>query len=255
MLRNVLAAAAAGAVGMAAVSVTTDGAEVVASPLIGSVDGAEWLALGPPAICVPIECEEAGVRFGDGVLSKVQGYSADEAVGDGLKSLAASDDVLSHMETIRRLVVYLDRDEARANRVLAQLLARAAAAEADGDDASARALAWLDAGFFAGALSHMGTDVGWKPGYAHGVYGLTWLERAAEACAESEGVGGLDVGAVYFAAAVVAHPAMRESRRDLYERFMREAVKGAERGSLLARNIDAHLTHFDDSASSYRAGG
>lgn len=238
MAACVMAAGLAGAVGPAM------GAGVERVGVVESV------VFGPPAICVVIECEEAGVKFGDGVLSKTRGYSVEKAVGDGLKTLATSGDVLSHLETIRRMVVYLDRDEARANRVLAQLLARAAAAEADGAEASVRALAWLDAGFFAGALSHMGTDVGWKPGYAQGVQGLTWLERAAEAAGESE--GGLDVGAVYYAAAVVSHPAMRESKRDLYERFMRVAVGRAERGSLLAKNIEAHLEHFDESVASFR---
>ncbi|MFG0243010.1 MAG: hypothetical protein ACF8R9_09510 [Phycisphaerales bacterium JB054] len=228
-----------------------------AAPVVGAgaadVEGVGVVVFGPPAICLVIECEEAGVKFGDGVLSKTRGYSADKAVGDGLKTLATSGDVLSHLETIRRMAVYLDRDEARANRVLAQLLARAAGAEADGEDASVRALAWLDAGFFAGALSHIGTDVGWKPGYAQGVQGLTWLERAAEAAVESGEK--VDVGAVYFAAALVAHPAMRESKRDLYERFMREALGRAERGSLLAKNIEAHLEHFDESAASLRSAG
>ncbi|QKK07600.1 MAG: hypothetical protein HND58_05085 [Planctomycetota bacterium] len=193
------------------------------------------------------------MKFGDGVLSKTRGYSADRAVGDGLKTLATSGDVLSHLETIRRMAVYLDRDEG-AGEPGAGAVAGAGGGRGGGRGGGVGACPGVAGrGVFAGALSHIGTGVGWKPGYAQGVQGLTWLERAAEAAGESE--GGLDVGAVYFAAALVSHPAMRESKRDLYERFMREALGRAERGSLLAKNIEAHLEHFDESAASFRSAG
>ena len=218
----------------------------------GMAAAGSTVVLGPPAVCVPVECEGAGVKIGDaskGAFATVRGYSAGEAMGDGVAALAESDDVLSHMETVRRVVVYLSGEEEKSQAFLARLLARAAEAEADRAPAGERALAWFDAGYFVGASEQMGVGVGWKPGEGEKVLGLGWLERAA-GYASSEGAG-VDVAAIHFAAANVAHPAMRQMKRDLYERHMRAAVSGAERGSLLWKNLERHAEHWDESLKGF----
>ncbi|MCB9845504.1 MAG: hypothetical protein H6811_05930 [Phycisphaeraceae bacterium] len=197
---------------------------------------------GPPAICVPFECaDETAIPMGEGTYETARGFSQQRAINTAFETLYASKDVLTHMETIRRLAIYLRGSEPAAQRVIAQLLERAAEAEADDEPDVDRGMAWFDAGYFSGALSHAGVDLGWKAGSSQGVRGLAWLERAAEA---REGDP-----AVHFAAAILAHPAMRQSKRDLYEQHMRAALEGAAPGSLLRRNIEAHLAHWDESAA------
>ncbi len=206
---------------------------------------------GPPAVCVPIECNDAGVRIGNDPFDTVRGYSAEQAVQDALAALAETDDVLSHMETLRRVVVYVGRDEAIGNRFLAQLLSHTAEAEADHADADARALAWFDAGYFVGALAQMGSGSGWKAGESGGIAGLGWLDRAAGHAED----GAVDAAAIHFAAALLAHPAMRQSKRDLYESHMRQAIAHAEPGSLLRKNLETHAEHWDESLESLGRGG
>lgn len=201
---------------------------------------------GPPAVCVPIECEGANVMIGDAPFATVSGYSADRAMTDALATLGKSGDVLVHMETIRRAVVYLNRDGGRSNQLLARLLARTAEAEADGGSAEARALAWFDAGYFVGASSQMRTEFGWEPGSAWDVTGLAWIERAVRYADED------DAPAMQFGAALVAHPAMQQSKRGVYEKHMRAAIAGAADGSMLMRNIEVHAEYWDEAIEDLR---
>lgn len=217
----------------------------------GVAVGAEGgTAVGPPAVCVPVECEEAGVRIGKEAFGTVKGYSVGRAMEDGLRALEESDDVLSHMETLRRVVVYLNAEGGKSNAFVAQLLARAAESEAAGGDSGRRALAWFDAGYFVGASAQMGTELGWKAGYVEDVAGLGWIERAIGYVRGGE----VDAAAMHFGAANVAHPAMRHSKRDLYERHMRGAIGGAAEGSLLMKNLRAHAAHWDESIERLRKG-
>ncbi|MCC7389029.1 MAG: hypothetical protein IT431_09710 [Phycisphaerales bacterium] len=236
--RNLLGGVCAAAIGLGA----------------GATDAGGEATLGPPAVCVPVECEHAGVKIADaseGAFATVRGYTAREAMRDGLAALADSEDVLSHMETVRRVVVNLGDNDAQSNAFLAQLLARAAEAEAEDAPPARKALAWFDAGFFAGASGQMGTDLGWKAGHAEGVAGLGWLERAL-GYAEGDREGR---AAIHFAAATVAHPAMRQSKRDLYELHMREAIRGAAEGSFLKTNLDRHADSWDESLDDLARGG
>jgi len=226
----------------------------------GCAAAAEFSSMGPPLVCVPVEIGEAeSLAWGDGAFGEAKRYRKGGLVNDTLGVLKTSDDVLVHMETLRRATVYVGEDGDLARELLARLAWIAMDFEAgagDGgwnsegesapgmSDPERRALAWFDAGYFAAALGHMGVKLDWKPGVGEGVQGYAWLRKAVE-------LSGGDP-AMHFAAAIAAHPGMRESKRDLFEAHMRRAIAGADEGSLLMRNIEAHLGHWEESVAALR---
>jgi hypothetical protein len=179
---------------------------------------AEHAALpGPPAICFPIECDGTSIPWDEADDGRLGRYKATQAIADSLRVLQDSKDPLVHMETIRRATIYLNNDAGHGNELMARLLARAGDAEAAKAADADRELAWLDAGYFAGAAAQLGIDFGWKPG---------------------EGKGD---PAVHFAAAIICHPAMNRSKTSEYQSHMRAAYAAAPRDSMLRRNIDAQI--------------
>lgn len=216
------------------------------APAVGAEAGA---VLGPPLVCVEVEIGAAkSLPWGSGAFGEARGYREDKLVEDTLGVLEASEDLLVHMETLRRATIYIGEDAELARELLGRLSCIAMDLEADASTGSGRrARAWFDAGYLAAALGHMGVKLGWKPGAAEGVQGYAWLREAIE-------LSGGDA-AMHFAAANAAHPGMRGSKRDLFELHMRAAVDGAAAGSPLARNIEAHLAHWDESIAVFRTAG
>lgn len=226
---------------MRAIVLGLAGAVVVGSAGGASLAGAAGTAsLGPPAICEPVECVGESLPWDDARGAPSKRYTDTQAIADTLRVLDGSQDPLLHMETIRRVTICLNDDAGRCNELLARLLARTAEAEAT--DAAPRALelAWLDAGYFAGALGQFGLDLGWKPGESGGVQGLAWIDRAIEA--------GDGDGAAHFAAAIIGHPAMHRSVRGDYDRHLRAAYDGSAEGSTLRANVEAHMRQWDEMA-------
>jgi hypothetical protein len=195
----------------------------------------------------------------EGAFGEAKGYRTGNLVNDTLGMLKTSDDVLVHMETLRRATVYIGDDAELARELLARLAWIAMDCESaagDGErstggqsaggtgDAERRARAWFDAGFLAAALGQMDVRLGWKPGVGAGVQGYAWLRRAVEL---SDGDP-----AMHFAAGIAAHPGMRQSKRDLFEEHIRAAIAGARSDSLLMRNLETHLGHWEESVAALR---
>ncbi|MBK7406337.1 MAG: hypothetical protein IPJ41_17465 [Phycisphaerales bacterium] len=213
---------------------------------VGALGGAASVpTLGPPAICTPIQCDGQGMPWDNADSSPPKHYSSKQAVADAIKILDGSTDPLMHMETIRRATICLTQDKARAQELLARLLARTAEVEADDAPAAARELAWLDAGYFAGAAWQIGLDMGWRPGERNGVPGLAWLDRAIE-------VSGGD-SAAHYAAAIVGHPAMNESKRGEYDRHLLAAFEGSKPGTRLRANVEDHMRNWGETAETLRS--
>jgi hypothetical protein len=200
--------------------------------------GAASVVAGPPAICFPVQCDDSGIPLDDSKGATNNRYKAEEAIAKAIGVLDTSTDPLVHMETIRRVTICLGDNAARTNELLARLLARAADAEAVDAGAPKRELAWLDAGFYVGAASQIGATFNWKPGEKDGVLGLAWLDRAIEA--------GEGDPAVHFAAALVGHPATNKSKASEYQSHLRAAIAGAPQGSMLRKNLDAHVDAWGD---------
>jgi hypothetical protein len=227
--------------------------------------------LGPPLVCVPVEIGTAkSLPWREGAFGEAKGYRTGNLVNDTLGVLKTSDDVLVHMETLRRATVYIGDDAELARELLARLAWIAMdfeSAAGDGErstggqaasgtgstggqaasgtgDAERRARAWFDAGYLAAALGQMDVRLEWKPGVGAGVQGYAWLRRAVEL---SDGDP-----AMHFAAGIAAHPGMRQSKRDLFEEHIRAAIAGAGSDSLLMRNLEAHLGHWEESVAALR---
>lgn len=212
--------------------------------LAAGARGAEMTtSLGPPLVCVPFEIGDAkSLPWGEGAFDKKARYANNRLVDDTLGVLKTTESTLVRMETLRRATVYADAGAAR------ELLARLAWIALDIESSpestqEARARAWYDAGFFAACLWHMGTDLDWKPGWSEGVQGYAWMARAIE-------LEGSDP-AMQLGAACAAHPGMRDSKRDLYERHMRAALAGAAPDSPEARSIRTHLEHWGESVGAF----
>jgi hypothetical protein len=205
--------------------------------LEAAVHGAASVVAGPPAICIPVQCDDSNIPL-DASKSVSNRNKAEQAITKAISVLDASNDPLVHMETIRRVTILIGDDAARTNELLARLLARAADAEVLDAGATTRELAWLDAGFYAGAAAQIGAKFNWKPGERDGVLGLAWLDRAINA--------GEGDPAAHFAAALVSHPAMNRSKTAEYQSHIRAAIAGAPQGSMLRKNLDAHVEAWSD---------
>ena len=132
---------------------------------------------GPPAICHPVEFEKGAesLPWGSGAFKEKRGYSKSRVVDDTVAVLDKNDDVLVHMETLRRATIYMQRDDAMAQDLLAALMARALDAEAAGKPS---AITWLDAGYLCQCYYQIGLDVGRDCGRQRGIVGYAWVLRA-----------------------------------------------------------------------------
>jgi len=146
-------------------------------------------------------------------------YPRDRVGEDTLALLTPERSVLTRMETLRRASVYLEGRPQQAEDLLARLMRRTLAAEADGKK---DALAWFDAGYLAATLEQ--TSGLPSPVLATGSDGYQWVAHAIQERPDDP--------ALHFAAALIR----RESAKRPGVHLPR-AQAGAAPGSLLARNL------------------
>ncbi len=179
---------------------------------------AEVAAAGPPAICHPFQVKgDLTIPASKDDWSEVAvGLTTEKVVELALAGVAASDDTLVHMETLRRAVVALRGVDPRSAATLAerqriaatlltQLEERVASlrrlAETDPRGVARKlALATFDLGFAAAAFTQAGTEN--KVDYAHHLDG---------AIAQSEETD----GAMHFGAALAFFGERKGERRAL----------------------------------------
>jgi hypothetical protein len=206
---------------------------------------------GPPLVCHPFEIGDArSLAFGKDAFDAKKGYDPRAVVADTLEILKTERSVLVRMETLRRATVYMQGHEAEATGLLAKLAWKALDAEARADQGTSgdgRADSWFDAAYFAGSLSQLGIDIGWKPGVADGIVGYAWMKQAL---ALSKGDPEME-----FAAAIMTLPAMRDNRRDPFEGHVRRAAAGTAADPLLAKNLKAHMANYGESLDQIVAAG
>lgn len=198
---------------------------------------------GPPIMCHQLEIGEAkSLPFGSGSFDRSKELKADKVVDRTLELLKTERSTLVRMETLRRAVVYIDRDQALATELLAKVSWIAMDAEAGGKPS---AVSWLDAGFLAACYAEMNVPLDWRPGVADGVNGYAWIRRAAELAPQD--------AELQFAAALVTHPAMHTSTKAQHDAHLRRAAAGAAKGSLLETNLAAHCARAGGSLDQLRA--
>jgi hypothetical protein len=195
---------------------------------------------GPPAICFRIDIGSASsIPWGFGSMFEAAWYyDTTEIVDDTLELLDGSDDVLVHMETLRRAVVLLagldgnkaergvDWSNTEADRLLAALRSRTTAALAVSAGAKADADAKRAAEHIRG-LAHF--DLGYALAAAH----QSGLRRGATqmACFDMAIKLRPDDGAISFGAAVASFSGNKPTPV-LYDHLARAMEQGRKHGPL-----------------------
>ncbi len=210
--------------------------------LAGAVLATAALA-GPPIICHPIACEESkSLPYGDGAFDYSKSYRKSRLVGDTVKYLDGSECALYHMETIRRAAVYVRGDEALGSELLGALTMRVLDAEASGKPS---ALAWMDAAFLVACFNETRLMREYRQDVGKGIDAYAWAKKAVDADPDN--------AAIQFAAALVTHPAMTRGAESRYKQHVSGAAVGAEKGSLLEKNLAGHIKQFGSSIEEVRA--
>lgn len=216
---------------------------------VASSAAASAATLGPPTICFPIEIGDAqSIPFGGGehTAAKYRPYERVEGdrlrresvrfIADTLELLKVETPPLVRMETLRRATFYAygmadgaEKPPAwAAERLLAEVLARALNAEAS-EDKARRLAAWLDAAWLRACYSDLSEHASTQA--------YDWLQRGLV-------LGGAEIGEYDFAASVLTMHAKalgRDSLEGYHAEHVRRAARKAEEGSLLAKNLLARF--------------
>lgn len=193
---------------------------------------------GPPMICMEFQCDEVAIPLGDNSLQPKKGFNTRKLPERTADALDKADSVIERMETIRRAAIYAARANGSTEDVFNALAWRALNAEVSGDT-RAYADALFDAGYFAATMANFGEKIDGSPAASQGLAGYAWITRAIELSD--------DDASMHFAASLATHPVMRSSKRDLFEHHVAMASLGIETDPVLARNLQAHMNHFDES--------
>jgi hypothetical protein len=143
---------------------------------IGTLALAGAAQAGTPLICMANDIgEAASLPWGNGMKETRPDYAPERLVPDTLALLTPKTPVIVRMETMRRASLYATHHAAKGHpglgaELLLRLQARALDAEAAG---TGDALAWFDAGYFAGSIE------GWAQTRSRGQYaGYRWVVKA-----------------------------------------------------------------------------
>jgi hypothetical protein len=221
-----------------------------------SVTGAAWAGawLGPPMVCDRIE-------VGEGTCPNFEkGSDRSGLVGRVTDALKTMRDPLVRMETLRRgAVAIAEGKDARelAWELLGRLSAIALEQEAAG---KGDAQAWYDVGFLVGVFDQLHLDLGWRPGVADGINGYAYIRKGLAVAREGKAPAAT-VGAMEYGAALITLPEVRGRGRSApagqgtgaYDGHVVAAAKSAEAGSLLERNLSAHLKQWGTSIEQVRS--
>lgn len=208
--------------------------------LISLVLGSDDALAGPPLLCHPIEIGDAkSLPWGAGTWDN-KGITTSEAefVSQTLDLLAPATPILVRMETIRRAAIHAAEHTEAIRLILKELHDRIHLAEVSEKD---NPLALFDYGYMIAACSQMNevTDFNSK-----GISGKT-----RKALAIDESVNPYDLVA-RAAKSTAPNPEMElalalmttyPKEQSFRHAHLRNAINGAEDGSLLAKNIVSHF--------------
>jgi hypothetical protein len=186
---------------------------------------------GPPLICWEIAIGEAkSLPWGDQPMSRKPDYDVGRLVEDTLALLGPDTPVLVRMETLRRATLYASRHGdagARGEAAAWELAARLFARALDGETSKQPdAHAWFDAGYFVAACRQADGDVDFD--------GYRWATRGRT-------LAGGTHAEMDFGLALMTALGDPERLREVHEKHLGGALAGARDGSLLAKNLLAHL--------------
>lgn len=235
---------------------------IIASIALGVALGSLAAALGPPIACHPVAIEKGvALPWNEAGKPTRKDVTLDSIVKDYDASVREQPSVLVRMEALRRAAAFINgQGNDKSRRQAAARLFGAIAAGALDAEAAGRpdARAWFDAGFLVQCCEQSGTPLEFGAGVAEAVLGYAYVKRGVEL---AHAGGDAQVAEMEFGAALIAHPAMRRAGRmgepglggDIYDAHLRAAAAGAESGSLLEQNLEAHLKNWGGSLDRVRA--
>jgi hypothetical protein len=189
---------------------------------------------GPPLLCHPYDIGGAkSLPWDEGRswLAARSDYPVAHLVADTQALLASSAPIIVRMETLRRAAIYASRDPQVASQLFAALTTRARAAEQAG---TPDALAYLDAAYYIEALRELSQLQ--SPEFRDRAPALRAIVQGADGYSLASKGLALRPGdpTMEFATALIA----ADAHRDAYNRHAEKARAGANRDTLLARNIE-----------------
>ncbi len=204
-------------------------------------------AAGTPLICHPFEIGNAGtLPWGSrgnpgGWNNPNKDYNTRLLADDTLAFLADGTPVIVRMETLRRAAVYSTRDPRSGKELLLRLERRID----QRDKGNASALHEFDYGYLVETMKQMARVEQSPQGISPGglIDGYAWVRRALL-------TRGPDPEMEFAAALITAWP-----RRSEHQEHFRKAVAGAERDSLLARNLLIHFSALGSNLAELRRSG
>ena len=187
---------------------------------------------GPPFVCHPFEIGTAtSLPWTNGDYLGMRGdYDITRVVADTEALLKSGMPTLARMETLRRAVLYASQNRALAERLVATLAARVAAADKAG---RADAIALFDTGYALEAMSeiemlghHMGSDLAVR---GRALTGMTRPDEGRALMRKSAALRPDDAG-IAFALALI-------ERAEDKQPHLLKARAGAQQDRLLAANM------------------
>ena len=182
---------------------------------------------GPPLICHPFEIDGANSLpwvSHDWRLTGTENYDTKKLAADTLAILSSSQNVLVHMETLRRATLYAKSDPIAAKQLMTLIVGGAKSPKAD---KQAEALRLFDAGYLAETYKQW---LGGENNPAHGLDGYALVKQAIHLR------GGSDPQ-MEFAAALIGLNGPAPDQRE----FAQKAISGAAKDPLLAHNLSTHF--------------
>ncbi|MBL8763779.1 MAG: hypothetical protein JNM07_05880 [Phycisphaerae bacterium] len=200
---------------------------------------------GPPLLCHPLDIGDAKSIPRDDGSARL----SNEAVMDGANNvLRTSEDLVVHIETIRRAAMHLGDARGSITEFYADTCARALDAET-GPDRKVAARAWFDAAYLTAVRVEMGWDRHEKRDDRTGLpAGYAWLRRAIDM---SEGA----VPEMHLAAAMMLIDRRADPKGEnakLFGDHARKMLEGTKPGSLLAKNAEGWFKHFGLNPNDFR---
>lgn len=220
------------------------------------VGGAAWggALMGPPMVCDRFEVGDAKCPTFE------RGSDRSGLVGRITDALKNERDAIVRMEILRRGAVAIAEGKGgreQAWELFGRLSAIALEQEAAG---KADPQAWFDVGFLVGVFDQLKLDLGWRAGVAEGMDGYAYIRKGL-ALARDGKLPPATLGAMEFGAAMITLPEVHGKRRaapagegkGVYDGHIVAAARAAERGSLLERNLSAHLGNWGSSIERVRS--
>lgn len=182
---------------------------------------------GPPLICHPFEIDGANSLpwiSHDWKLTGAENYDTIKLAANTLEILSSSQNVLVHMETLRRATLYAKSDPIAAKQLLTMIVSGSKSPKVD---KQTEALRLFDAGYLAETYKQW---LGEQSNPAHGLDGYALVKEAIHLR------GGSDPQ-MEFAAALIGLNGPAPDQRE----FAEKAIAGATKDPLLARNLATHF--------------